>query len=48
MDIGYGAKANSADCALRIHRLAPDFERGRVDVVGGINLSDPIGWSRSR
>jgi len=40
-DNGYGTKANSADFALRIHRIAPDFGTGRVDVVGGITLTDP-------
>jgi hypothetical protein len=40
-DNGYGTKANSADFVLRIHRVAPDFATGAIDVVGGINLSDP-------
>lgn len=40
-DNGYGAKSNSADFALRINRIAPDFRAGRIDVVGGINLTDP-------
>jgi hypothetical protein len=40
-DNGYGAKNNSADFVLRIHRLAPDFDHGGIDVVGGINLTDP-------
>jgi hypothetical protein len=43
-DNGYGSKANSADFVLRIHRIAPDFATGTVDVVGGINLSDPRGF----
>ena len=42
-DNGYGNKANSADFVLRIHRIAPDFDAGAVDVVGGINLTDPGG-----
>jgi len=42
-DNGYGAKANSADFVLRIHRIAPNFRTGQVDVVGGINLTDPAG-----
>jgi len=42
-DNGYGTKANSADFNLRIHRIAPDFRTGRVDVVGGITLTDPDG-----
>ncbi|HEX7301308.1 esterase-like activity of phytase family protein [Lentzea sp.] len=40
-DNGYGTKANSADFNLRIHRVAPDFRTGRVDVLGGITLTDP-------
>jgi hypothetical protein len=40
-DNGYGAQTNSADFALRIHRIAPNFTTGGVDVVGGINLADP-------
>jgi hypothetical protein len=42
-DNGYGTKANSADWLLRINRIAPDFRTGRVDVVGGITLTDPNG-----
>jgi hypothetical protein len=42
-DNGYGNKANSADFILRIQRIAPDFDKGTVDVVGGINLTDPNG-----
>ena len=42
-DNGYGNKANSADFVLRIQRLAPDFATGAVDVVGGLNLTDPNG-----
>jgi hypothetical protein len=40
-DNGYGAKANSADFLLRIHRIGPDFGKGTVDVLGGITLTDP-------
>lgn len=40
-DNGYGAKANSGDFVLRIHRVIPDFGTKAVDVVGGINLTDP-------
>ncbi|MEV0809093.1 esterase-like activity of phytase family protein [Micromonospora sp. NPDC050200] len=43
-DNGYGNKANSADFVLRIHRIAPDFGTGQVDVLGGINLTDPNGF----
>ncbi|MDX8034519.1 esterase-like activity of phytase family protein [Lentzea sp. BCCO 10_0856] len=42
-DNGYGTKANSADFNLRIHRIAPDFRSGNVDVLGGITLTDPNG-----
>ncbi|OKI87579.1 esterase-like activity of phytase family protein [Micromonospora sp. CB01531] len=42
-DNGYGNKANSGDFVLRIHRIVPDFPTGKVDVVGGINLTDPNG-----
>jgi hypothetical protein len=40
-DNGYGNKANSADFVLRIQRVAPDYGTHAVDVVGGINLTDP-------
>jgi hypothetical protein len=40
-DNGYGTQANSADFVLRIQRIAPDFAGGGIDVVGGINLTDP-------
>jgi hypothetical protein len=40
-DNGYGTKANSADFVLRIQRIAPDFAAGTVDVLGGLNLTDP-------
>lgn len=42
-DNGYGTKANSADFLLRIHRIAPDFKTGTVDVLGGVTLTDPNG-----
>ncbi|GGN14916.1 glycerophosphoryl diester phosphodiesterase [Lentzea pudingi] len=42
-DNGYGTKANSADFLLRIHRIAPDFAKNTVDVLGGITLTDPNG-----
>ncbi|MER5423440.1 esterase-like activity of phytase family protein [Streptosporangium roseum] len=50
-DNGYGAKANSADFLLRVHRIRPDFRRGKVEVLGGFDLSDPDGhvtWSLTR
>jgi hypothetical protein len=40
-DNGYGNKANSGDFLLRIHRIAPVPATGAVDVLGGINLTDP-------
>jgi hypothetical protein len=42
-DNGFGNKANSADFLLRVQRVAPGFAGGAVDVVGGINLTDPYG-----
>jgi hypothetical protein len=44
-DNGYGAKDNSADFLLRIHRIKPDFRSGRVNVMGGVTLSDPNGFT---
>ncbi|MFD5568661.1 esterase-like activity of phytase family protein [Streptomyces cadmiisoli] len=40
-DNGYGNKANSADYLLRVHRVKPDTRSGKVEVLGGFNLSDP-------
>jgi hypothetical protein len=40
-DNGFGTKANSADFLLRIQRIGPVPATGRVDVLGGINLTDP-------
>ncbi|MDR7274303.1 esterase-like activity of phytase family protein [Catenuloplanes atrovinosus] len=42
-DNGFGTKANSADFLLRIQRIAPVFGTHEVDVLGGINLTDPDG-----
>ncbi|MGW4462719.1 esterase-like activity of phytase family protein [Micromonospora sp. NPDC004704] len=42
-DNGFGNKANSADFVLRIQRVAPSFGTGSVDVLGGLNLTDPNG-----
>ncbi|MEU4426248.1 esterase-like activity of phytase family protein [Actinoplanes sp. NPDC024001] len=50
-DNGYGNQANSADFLLRVQRLAPVFATGAVDVVGGLNLTDPNGlvpWKLTR
>jgi hypothetical protein len=40
-DNGYGNKANSADFLLRIQKIGPVTATGKVDVLGGINLTDP-------
>ncbi|WP_242039637.1 glycerophosphodiester phosphodiesterase family protein [Anabaena sphaerica] len=45
-DNGYGAKNNSADYLLRIHRVDPNFQGtengdGTVNTLGFIQLSDP-------
>jgi hypothetical protein len=40
-DNGYGSKSNSADFVLRIQHLGPDYGKKTVDVLGGINLTDP-------
>ncbi|MGN9912985.1 esterase-like activity of phytase family protein [Phytohabitans sp. LJ34] len=42
-DNGYGTKANSADFALRVQRIAPVFGTGAIDVLGGFHLTDPDG-----
>ncbi|MFC7528215.1 esterase-like activity of phytase family protein [Actinoplanes sp. GCM10030250] len=50
-DNGYGNQANSADFLLRIQRLAPAFATNTVDVLGGLNLTDPRGlvpWKLTR
>ncbi|MDI6101023.1 esterase-like activity of phytase family protein [Actinoplanes sp. NEAU-A12] len=50
-DNGYGNQANSADFLLRVQRLAPAKAGGTVDVVGGLNLTDPAGhvpWRLTR
>ncbi|MET0418855.1 MAG: esterase-like activity of phytase family protein [Actinoplanes sp.] len=50
-DNGYGNQANSGDFLLRVQRLAPVFRNGTVDVLGGINLTDPNGkvtWPLTR
>ncbi|MBB2944237.1 hypothetical protein FB565_003966 [Actinoplanes lutulentus] len=43
-DNGYGNQANSGDFLLRVQRLAPVFASNQVDVVGGLNLTDPNGF----
>jgi hypothetical protein len=50
-DNGFGNKANSGDFVLRIHTIAPAFGSGAVDVLGGINLTDPfqhVSWPLTR
>lgn len=50
-DNGFGAKTNSQDYLLRVHRIATDTDAERVDVRGGFNLSDPdrhIPWTTWR
>jgi hypothetical protein len=50
-DNGYGNQANSGDFLLRIQRLAPAFADNEVDVLGGVNLTDPAGhvpWKLTR
>jgi hypothetical protein len=50
-DNGYGNQANSGDFLLRVQRLSPVFRTGAVDVLGGINLTDPDGlvpWKLTR
>lgn len=48
-DNGFGAKANSADFELAVHRIRPDLRTGRTAYVGlEFNLSDParhIPWT---
>ena len=45
-DNGFGAKANSQDFRLRVHRIEPDTDSETVDVLGGFYLSDPSARSR--
>lgn len=40
-DNGFGARDNSADYRLAVHRLRVDFERGDVIVLESIELRDP-------
>jgi hypothetical protein len=50
-DNGYGNQANSGDFLLRVQRLAPAFADNAVDVLGGVNLTDPDGhvpWQLTR
>ncbi|WP_033341127.1 esterase-like activity of phytase family protein [Catenuloplanes japonicus] len=50
-DNGYGSRGNSADFLLRIHKVRPDQATGTVDVLGGVNLTDPdrhVPWRLTR
>lgn len=40
-DNGFGAKANSPDAMLIVHRLRPDWETGSVTIEETVFLSDP-------
>ncbi|MBW8729128.1 MAG: esterase-like activity of phytase family protein, partial [Inquilinus limosus] len=40
-DNGFGAKANSPDAMLMVHRVKPDWQAGRVSVLNTLFLSDP-------
>ena len=42
-DNGFGNKVNSPDAMLFFHRLAPDFETGRVERLETVFLRDPDG-----
>lgn len=50
-DNGFGTRANSADFVLRVHTIAPNFADNTVDVLGGVNLTDPfqkVPWPLTR
>ncbi|MBL7258175.1 esterase-like activity of phytase family protein [Paractinoplanes lichenicola] len=50
-DNGYGNQANSGDFLLRVQKLAPVFKSNKVDVLGGITLTDPnakVPWKLTR
>lgn len=40
-DNGFGAKANSPDAMLMVHRVKPDWQTGRASVLNTLFLSDP-------
>ena len=40
-DNGYGAKANSADAMLVLHKIKPDWTSGKVEILETIFLHDP-------
>ena len=40
-DNGFGNKANSPDSMLMVHRVAPDWERGEIELEETVYLKDP-------
>ncbi|WP_242468854.1 esterase-like activity of phytase family protein [Rhodovibrio salinarum] len=40
-DNGFGNKANSPDAMLMVHKVAPDWDRGEVELEEAIYLKDP-------
>lgn len=40
-DNGFGARANSPDALLMFHRLRPDWETGRIEILETVFLKDP-------
>ena len=42
-DNGFGNKVNSPDAMLMAHKLRPDWESGRVEIIETVFLSDPDG-----
>lgn len=42
-DNGFGSKANSPDAMLMLHRLRPDWRRGKVQIQQTLFLHDPDG-----
>ncbi len=43
VDNGFGSKVNSPDAMLQVHRVRPDWETGRVEILESTFLSDPDG-----
>ncbi|MEO1600748.1 MAG: esterase-like activity of phytase family protein [Pseudomonadota bacterium] len=40
-DNGFGSRANSPDAMLMAHKIRPDWETGRVEILETVFLSDP-------
>ncbi|MEO1491009.1 MAG: esterase-like activity of phytase family protein [Pseudomonadota bacterium] len=40
-DNGFGSKANSGDTMLMAHKIRPDWETGKVEMIETVFLSDP-------